>query len=798
VWRYHVEQDRFELFAEGGGNMWGLDFDSAGQLITSTNLGGYTSMHAVQGGYYWKSFGKHGPLHHPYAFGYFDHIPCERFEGGHVSVGGLFYASDGLPERYRGQYLYANLLSHSLAQQRLEPLGSTFRGGPTQEWIRSNDSWFAPTDLCVGPDGGVYVSDWHDRRTAHPDPDADWDRTNGRIYRLRGRSETARRWTEIKDSIAALMDADGWRYRRALRQISDGPDRYRPDPLLEELKSWNSVAVLRGIWGLHALGSWNDELACGMLDHESPDVRAWTIRLAGDWPDRFPALIHRLPAVAREDSSPRVWSQLASTARRLPADEGMSILLELVHRGELAADPLVPLLVWWGIEEHASQDLARWVPKIQRQRGVESALYRDVVLPRLMKRCVAEGSPTGWQAFRLLLDEADEATARTGMLSFAEGMDLTPSSARPGSDQTLSRFAQGKDAKGAPPAEQRTVPAEIRELVGLHWQRHREDPIFQRAAIDAGLIEARTTLTQWAGDPTQPLDRRRQSVQLLARWGGKDLLDLADLLLRPNSPPELQKEALLLLGRIDDDSVADRLLGAYATSSDSLRSDIRAVMTTRAGWTRRLLVEVEAGRISLASIPLDEVRRMVGTEDEQVLAAVGRLWGAVRSGTPEEKLAEVRRLNNDLNAAQGSLAAGRQLYLTHCSQCHQLFGEGSAVGPELTHANRQDREFLLVSLVDPSLTIRKEYVSLTCELRDGRVLQGVVTQQQGETITLVDSHARPTTLARGDIVEIKESLVSLMPEDLYRKLSPQELRDLFAYVQSDGLARTDAEKESGH
>jgi hypothetical protein len=93
VWRYHPTSKRFELFCEGGGNMWGLDFDRRGQLFASTNVGGFVMLHGVQGGYYWKTFGKHGPLHNPYAFGYFDHVRHSRVSGGHVSVGGLFYGA---------------------------------------------------------------------------------------------------------------------------------------------------------------------------------------------------------------------------------------------------------------------------------------------------------------------------------------------------------------------------------------------------------------------------------------------------------------------------------------------------------------------------------------------------------------------------------------------------------------------------------------------------------------------------------------------------------------------------------
>ena len=74
VWRYHPRSKKFELFCEGGGNSWGLDFDRHGNLLYSTNFGPYVMLHGVQGGYYWKAFGKHGALHNPHAYGFIDHV----------------------------------------------------------------------------------------------------------------------------------------------------------------------------------------------------------------------------------------------------------------------------------------------------------------------------------------------------------------------------------------------------------------------------------------------------------------------------------------------------------------------------------------------------------------------------------------------------------------------------------------------------------------------------------------------------------------------------------------------------
>ncbi|MEY2428973.1 MAG: hypothetical protein QOJ40_1858, partial [Verrucomicrobiota bacterium] len=184
IWRYHPITKRFELFCEGGGNTWGIDFDEDGNLFFSSNLGGHRNWHGVQGGYYWKSFGKHGALHNPYAYGYIDHVPYKNFAGGHVTDGGIIYQGDSFPETFRGQYIANDLLGHAVQWHTMEKAGSTFKAGYGGELLTSNDTWFDPTDLTMGPDGSLFTADWCDKRTAHPDPDADWDRSNGRIYKI--------------------------------------------------------------------------------------------------------------------------------------------------------------------------------------------------------------------------------------------------------------------------------------------------------------------------------------------------------------------------------------------------------------------------------------------------------------------------------------------------------------------------------------------------------------------------------------------------------------------------------------
>ena len=85
--------------------------------------------------------------------------------------------------------------------------------------------------------------------------------------------------------------------------------------------------------------------------------------------------------------------------------------------------------------------------------------------------------------------------------------------------------------------------------------------------------------------------------------------------------------------------------------------------------------------------------------------------------------------------------------------------------------------------MDPSASIRKEYLAYEVETKDGRVLSGVIAEQGGGNLTLATSTGERITVPQNQVTSLRESAVSLMPEDLVKPLKPQELRDLFSYLQ---------------
>ena len=143
----------------------------------------------------------------------------------------------------------------------------------------------------------------------------------------------------------------------------------------------------------------------------------------------------------------------------------------------------------------------------------------------------------------------------------------------------------------------------------------------------------------------------------------------------------------------------------------------------------------------------------------------------------------MRRLNNDLRNGSGSIERGKPLFVKHCGTCHRLFEEGNRIGPDLTSENRADRAALLANTVDPGSVVKRDYLAYVVTTTAGQVLTGLLADQDAASVTLLDAKNMQHRIARSDIESLNASPLSLMPDGVLEKLTPQELSDLFAYLQ---------------
>ena len=180
---------------------------------------------------------------------------------------------------------------------------------------------------------------------------------------------------------------------------------------------------------------------------------------------------------------------------------------------------------------------------------------------------------------------------------------------------------------------------------------------------------------------------------------------------------------------------------------------------------------------------------VAGFKDQRLTRLIEKHWGKVGPLPAGEKVARINAIRHSLGQRPGDGANGKLLFTKTCATCHTLFGEGNKVGPELTGADRKNRDFLLQSVVDPSAYIRPEFVAYVVNLKDGRSLTGLVAESSPRAITLLNDKNERTVIAREKIDDMAASPVSLMPEKILDPLSEQEIRDLFAYLQGDGPAK---------
>ncbi|WP_435011596.1 PVC-type heme-binding CxxCH protein [Tundrisphaera lichenicola] len=787
VWRFEPRSKRFELFCEGGGNLFGLTFDADGNLFFSSN-GNDLAYHAVQGAYYRKNFGKHGPLHNPHTYGFFEHLTFDGEVAG-PRPGGTIYRGDSLPDRFRGAFLCCDFLQHSASWWRLSSRGSTFSATYGGRLLDARDSWFCAPDLAQGPDGAVYVCDFHDRRTAHPDPDANWDRSNGRIYRIAPPGSKPTRGLDLaRESgpglVELLRHPNGWLADRARDQLATRRD---PDTRPALAAMARQVAdprlALQGLWGSYVGGGLDDSLAADLLQHPSEYVRAWTIRLLGDAPEVAPRLAGRFAEMARSDPSVVVRCQLAATSRRLPGAEGLPIVEALLLRGLDRDDPYLPLMLWWALEARALTDADRLLSFFTHPKAWDDPGRRENAL-RLVRRYAAEGTRAGYDASERLLQSVPEGLRPEALAALDRGLaERSVSTGGMGMAGLFGPVAVPEKEKPALARRFEPIAESLARAIEVAWRDDPADLLRLRLAIRAEVAGARASVLEGAATPATPPARRRELLGLLADLGDSRAAPVALAILEGNNPPDVQIEALEVLARHGDDRSAARLLECYPNRTEALRTKIREVLLSRPGSARSLLDRVDRGEIAAEDIPVEQLRRVALHGDPGLDALVRKHWGAVRAGTPEEKLAEMRRLSNDLRDGLGDRARGEASFGRRCAACHKLFGKGGEVGPDLTGVAREDTTALLANIVDPGAVIRATYLQYAAALRDGRVVSGVLAARDDASLTLVDAQGKRTRLPLDDIEEVRELPTSIMPEDLLKPLDSQEIRDLFRYLQ---------------
>ncbi len=672
IWRYHPKTKQFELFSEGGGNTYGLDFDRHGQVIAGTNWGGFGMLHQMQGAYYVKGFSKHGPLHNPHTYGYFDHIPYTGFKGGHVTCGGIIYQGDTYPKEYQDQYIAANLLSNAIYWHKIEPFQSSFKARHGGDMIEANDTWFRPVDVMEGPDGCVYVVDFYDKRAAHLDPVDNWDKTNGRIYRIEYQGGPKYPAFDLRQKTTAelaelLKHPNVWWRREARQLIVDRGDKSVQPRLRQWLLTEKGQLALESLWTLYSSGGWMERDFDYVGTHENEYVRAWAIRYLIDDGVIPEQTLRELEQIGNRERNPIVLAQLACSAKRMEPNVAIDIATELLNNPVSAEDPQLPLLIWWAMESANSRDTTDTV----RFPFPQNPKLQDFFVERTARRFMSGGITRGLQRIGDLygLASSSEANITPFLRGIATALQAHPLNAVP-------------PALRGPLANlRRTKPKDLLLLEVL--ARMNDEP-------------ARSDLREIVANSKASDADRVKAADLLRQVRDAKAKELFISELATGKSDALRIGILGGLEAFDDPKIGELILSAYSTYSTAVKNRAIQLLISRPVWALPLFQAIDAGKFPKANMTIDHARAAVGLGDKYVTALVEKHFGKLAPATAGEKQARISWLNVALSREKGAdPLRGKVHFAKLCASCHQLHGEGGKVGPDLTTADRKNRGYML-------------------------------------------------------------------------------------------------------
>jgi putative membrane-bound dehydrogenase-like protein len=764
VWRYHPEQHRYEIFAEGGGNAFGVEIDSQGRIYSGHNGGDTRGFHYIQGGYWQKAFGKHGQLSNPYAFDY--HQPMRHHAVQRFTHTFCIYEAEELPPRYHGKLFGINPVEHHVVLSSIEPDGSSRRtrdlGLLVKPGTGDRANWFTPVDIQLGPDGALYLADWYSVQPNHyrshegqTNPDL------GRVYRLCSREfrpAAAFDMAELPSEtlvVRYLFHPNRWYRQQTRRILGDRRDEKIVPVLWKHVEEQSGQVALESLWALHVSGGLTADRISLCLEHAEPHVRRWTVQLIGDQAQNAATWGDQLLRMAKREADLEVRSQLAATAKRLASNLAIPIVFTMLERAEDASDIYLPKTLWWSLEAHADNP--------------------DVILSALQESSGWGGSfrVAGFSFPQNLMRRYAIAGRQHDLETCAQLLRLAPNAEQ--REALVEAFATSFAGRSLPELPEALVH-ELAEVQGPYAQ------LMSIRRLDAAAIDAAIGSLR---DGSLPAGRRVELIRALGevRAAPSSMVDVLCDLLSSDAPLEIKNAAIVSLQKYAAPEIGDRLVSLWAKLPAESQASAVQVLASRRRWAASLLDGIEQGQIDKSLVDADAIGRLRRIADPELLGRVDKHF-PVQTTSLSEMESHIEALEQVVRQGDGAPLEGRKLFFgkATCGKCHRLFHEGGEIGPDLTPYNRTDLSRLLLTLVNPSAEVREGFEVFTVLTDDGLALSGFKVEETDQLVALRTIDGQTHTIPKSQIEDISPNTTSLMPDGLLNNLSDEEIRDLFAFL----------------
>jgi putative membrane-bound dehydrogenase-like protein len=687
----------------------------------------------------------------------FAHWPSEeKVPGGFVTSGcsPIVYLADRFPAAFRGNTFMCDPANNIIHRDKLEHSGpATFvahRADETCEFLASVDNWFRPVWLTLGPDGAIYVCDFYREVIETPLSLPDdikkkynlESRGRGRIWRIvpddgKKSPRPNLRQAPSNDLVKHLGDDNAWWRITSQRLLVERQDKSAA-PALEALarSAKSPVAQVHALWTLDGLGALAPGLIEAALTDTSADVREQALQLAESQAADSPAL-RRLMVHAVEDVSPQVRYQAAFSVGAIPGPHAVAALAKVLTRD--GADQWLQTAALSSAAKSSDELLAALV----RDSAFVNTPHAPAVLARLATVIGAQADDAALaRVFKLMGEQPDSATWPVAVLDgLGQGLQHGKRSLR-------------KLWEQPPPALADAV--------------HGVLPLFRRAA---GV----------AADPKAALPDRVTALRRLGYGPFSVGVDALSAALGPQNPPDVQVTAVRSLAALDNPRVAELLLSHWEESGPSVRRETVEALCAKPDRLGKLLDAVAAKKVSASQIEPIRRTQILRTPNAALRKRAQELFAS--AGNPDrKKVIEDYRPALDLPA---DLARGKAVFLKTCATCHKLGDEGHEVGPDLRGAlGNKTKDALIIDILDPNREVDPRFVNYQVTTTSGRLVTGLLAVETPASVTLRRADKAEDTILRTQIESIQATAQSLMPEEMEKQITKQDLADVIAFLLS--------------
>jgi len=779
VWRLHPHTKKFEIFSEGTSNPWGMDWrNSDGQFILCCCVIPHL-YHMIPGGIYRR---QGGVSFHPYAYGELKEICDHTFhrESGWAHAGLISLDVPHMPEKFRNSVIFGSIHGCSIKQNILKPNGSTYIASRGEDFLVSGDKNFRPINMKWGPNGDIYLIDWHDQNPCHQTKPDDWDYERGRVYRIQLKGTKTTKASDLAslsntELLAKLQDANPFVARQSLRLTYERNFGKKSQGLTPaKLTDWQSLARMQA-------SGIEPKIDPGAIDMNSPIAVSWLVRAVAERGKLSVGDINFLAAAVRPTPDipvpehAAIRREIASAVIRLGQSHDLRPIVHALMVGppQDVSDPVLPHLIWLGYEAIlARADIAAldaelaWLAAESMPRVLKAdhiivePMLTDYIIPRVTRRLAASGKT---EHLIRCLDFVLKLTDNYG-------------SCREKALAGLVLALQGRLVDA--PSNWVKVRTELlaTKNVGLTEQVNKLSVSFRDSeAVRRALADV--------ADEKLTIEVRVEAARALALLrpdnGDSVLLQLVS----GNVPISLRVEAARSLSAYPRPDLADGVLADWEKYPPQVRGEIVSTLASRREWSRTLLAAVGEKRVARTELTDNHILRIRAYRDRALDEQILKVWGKFRD-TPADLTKLIDKVRSSLFEGDASFDRGKVVFENLCAKCHKFEGKGADVGPALDGAAR-DIEYLLANILDPNRVIGQPYFIHLIERKNGTSEFGLLAGEDQLSITLKGENGALKVIAKKDIDSHTIQEKSLMPEGLDKNLTPQALRDVIRYVMAN-------------